>query len=63
MTDDDIDIIITIGYKGEFIKEYCESAHQNRNIQFVYIDDYDKPGNGPGASLLKCKNLLQKLYR
>jgi NDP-sugar pyrophosphorylase family protein/mannose-6-phosphate isomerase-like protein (cupin superfamily) len=61
-TPNDIDIIITIGYKGEFIKEYCESAHQNRNIQFVYIDDYDKPGNGPGASLLKCKNLLQRPF-
>lgn len=57
-----VDIIITIGYKGELIKEYCEAAHSDRNIVFVNVENYDKKGNGPGASLLKCKNLLQKPF-
>jgi NDP-sugar pyrophosphorylase family protein/mannose-6-phosphate isomerase-like protein (cupin superfamily) len=57
-----IDIIITIGYKGELIKEYCDAAHSERNIIFVNVDDYDKIGNGPGASLLKCKDMLQKPF-
>jgi choline kinase/mannose-6-phosphate isomerase-like protein (cupin superfamily) len=57
-----IDIIIAIGYKGEIIEEYCNATHSDRNILFINVDDYDKIGNGPGASLLKCKKYLQKPF-
>ena len=58
----EIDIIITIGYKGEILKEYCDAAHSDRNITFINIENYDKKGNGPGESLLQCKKLLQRPF-
>jgi NDP-sugar pyrophosphorylase family protein/mannose-6-phosphate isomerase-like protein (cupin superfamily) len=56
------DIIITTGYKSETLKEYCEAAHEERNITFVNVPDYDSEYSGPGASLLQCKHLLQRPF-
>lgn len=58
----DYDIIITTGYKSTILKEYINAAHSDRNITFVDVWDYDEPGSGPGTSLLKCKNLLQRPF-
>ena len=58
----DYDIIITTGYKAELLKEYCEAAHQDRNITYINVPDYDSEGSGPGTSLLRCKNLLQRPF-
>ena len=58
----DYDIIITTGYKSELLKEYCEAAHQDRNITYVNVPDYDSETSGPGSSLLKCKYLLQRPF-
>jgi NDP-sugar pyrophosphorylase family protein/mannose-6-phosphate isomerase-like protein (cupin superfamily) len=58
----DYDIIITTGYKAELLKEYCEAAHGDRHITYVNVPDYDSDGNGPGTSLLRCKQLLQRSF-
>lgn len=58
----DYDIIITTGYKGEILKEYCTAAHSDRNITFIDVTDYDSETSGPGSSLLKCKELLQRPF-
>lgn len=58
----DYDIIITTGYKSLLLKEYVNAAHSDRNITFVDVWDFDAPDSGPGASLLKCKNLLQRPF-
>ena len=58
----DYDIIITTGYKSESLKEYCNASHLDRNITFVDVPDYDGPTNGPGSSLLYCKDILQRPF-
>lgn len=59
---EDYDIIITTGYKAELLIEYCEAAHSNRNITFIHVPDYDNETSGPGTSLLKCKEILQRPF-
>jgi NDP-sugar pyrophosphorylase family protein/mannose-6-phosphate isomerase-like protein (cupin superfamily) len=56
------EIIIAVGYTGELVQEYCDLAHQDRNIKYVYIDDYTSNVSGPGYSALQCKNYLQKPF-
>ena len=58
----EFDIIITTGYKSVLLKEYCDAAHSNRNITFVNVFDYEDPKSGPGSSLLKCKEFLQRPF-
>ena len=59
---DDTEIVIAIGYKSEQVKTYIKHIFPNRNIKFVAIDNYDRPGSGPGLSLLKCKKYLQSPF-
>ena len=56
------EFIITLGYKGEELKEYCELAHPNYKFQFVTIDNIDGNGSGPGYSALQCKQYLQRPF-
>lgn len=56
------DIIIAVGHQKELIKEYCLSAHTDKNFTFVEIDNYDGEGSGPGYSLHCCKEYLQKPF-
>jgi len=54
--------VIGVGFLGEQVKLYLEYAHENTNFQFIEIDNYDKPGCGPGYSLSCCKGYLQKSF-
>lgn len=56
------DFIITIGYKGDSIKEYCEITHTNHNFTFIEIDKYEGEGTGPGYSALLCSTYLQRPF-
>lgn len=56
------DIVITLGYEGESIKEYCKITHQNRNFIFVGIDLFDSENSGPGYSALMCSEHLQRPF-
>ena len=55
----DIPIIIALGYKSNQIVTYCNLVHSDRSIEYVYIENFDGSGSGPGLSLLKCKDKLQ----
>lgn len=57
--DSSIEIVFGIGYRGEQLKKYIQVSYPNRKINFVEVDNYDKPGSGPGYSLLCCKDKLQ----
>jgi mannose-6-phosphate isomerase-like protein (cupin superfamily)/dTDP-glucose pyrophosphorylase len=61
-TPNEYDIIIAVGYKAHFIKEYCIAAHSDRNIVFVDVKNYEGKGSGPGHSLLCCKKYLQRPF-
>lgn len=58
----DYEIILSLGHKGEVVQEYCEVFHPDRNIKFVYIDDYSSDFTGPGYSALQCKAYLQRPF-
>ena len=56
------EFIVTLGYKGEELKEYCELTHPNHKFQFVTIDNIEGNGSGPGYSALQCKQYLQRPF-
>lgn len=56
------EFVISIGYKGESVKEYCEMVFPNYNIKFVTIDKIEGDDSGPGYSALQCKELLQRPF-
>ena len=56
--DKKIEIIIAVGYQKKKVVDFIKIAHKDRKIKFVKISNYNKPGSGPGLSLLKCKKYL-----
>ena len=60
--DNDIEIVIAVGYKSEQIISYVKTVHYDRKIIFVEVDNYDDIGSGPGYSLLCCKSKLQEPF-
>lgn len=56
------DFIITKGYYGDVIEEYCKIAFPNHNFTFVSIDKYEGEGTGPGYSALRCEEHLQRPF-
>lgn len=55
----DVEIVISVGYYAEHIKEFVELAYPDRKIKFVLIDRYEGVGSSMGYSLLKTKKYLQ----
>lgn len=53
------DFVITLGYLGDYVKQFLTLCYPDRNFEFVYVDPYE----GPGSSLLKsisfAKDFLQ----
>ena len=60
--DEDIEIVVALGYKGDYVKQFLEIAYPNRNFTFEYIDNYEKKGSGLGHTLLCCKKHLQSKF-
>jgi dTDP-glucose pyrophosphorylase len=56
------EIVIALGYKGDYVKQFLELAYPDRNIQFVEIDKYEGKGSGLGYTLNKCRKLLQSEF-
>jgi GTP:adenosylcobinamide-phosphate guanylyltransferase/thiamine kinase-like enzyme len=56
------EFVIAVGFKSQQIIDYCACAHPDIKIKFVHVDNYDKPGSGPGYSMYCCKNELQEPF-
>lgn len=56
---EDIELVITLGYYGNQVKDFLELAYPNRNFTFVWIDKYDGKGSSLGYSLLQTKKYVQ----
>ena len=39
--DEDVEIVVALGYKGTYIKQFLEISYPNRKFTFVNIDNYD----------------------
>ncbi len=55
----DIELVITLGYYGNQVKDFLTLAYPERKFTFVEIDKFDGQGSSLGYSLLKTKDLLQ----
>lgn len=51
-------IVVALGYKSSQVRSYLEFFHPDRHFEFVYVDNYDKRGSGPGYSLFCCRHNL-----
>lgn len=56
------EIIILLGYKGDYLKQVVEICHPEKNIKFVEVDKFEGEGSGLGYSLSCAKKLLQKPF-
>ncbi len=56
------EFVIGVGFLGEQVRQYLQIAHENRQITFVEVDNYEGLGSGPGYSLLCCREYLQKPF-
>lgn len=55
----EIEIIVTLGYFGNQVKEFLELAYPNRKFTFITIDKYEGEGSSLLYSMLCAKNELQ----
>lgn len=55
----DIELVVTIGYLGQQVKEALEKEYPDRKFNFVWVDKFDGPGSSLGYSMLCAKNELQ----
>jgi len=58
----DDEIIVLLGYKGDYLKQVVEICHPEKNIKFVNVDNFEGPGSGLGYSLSCAKDMLQKPF-
>ncbi len=57
-----VEFVITLGYYGDFIKQYIELAYSHLNVTFVTIDKYSGIGSSLAYSLLKVKDIIQEPF-
>lgn len=56
------EIIILLGYKGNFLRQVIKALYPDWNIKFREVDKFDGPGSGLGYSLSMAMDLLQKPF-
>jgi choline kinase/thiamine kinase-like enzyme len=58
----DYPIVIAVGHLAQQIRDFCKLAYPTRVFTFVDVDIYIGPDSGPGYSLSKCKQYLQRPF-
>lgn len=58
----DTNFIITLGFKGDLVRQYVEFCHPKNNIEFVEVDNYEGPGSSQLYSMLQAKDYLNKPF-
>ena len=54
------DFVVTLGYKGDELREFLKLSFPERKFTFVDIKNYDDPNSGPGSTASLCKAHLQR---
>jgi choline kinase len=54
-----IELVVTLGYYGNQVKDFLELVYPERKIQYVEVDKYEGKGTSLGYSMLQAKNKLQ----
>jgi NDP-sugar pyrophosphorylase family protein len=60
--DNDTEFIITLGYYGNYVKDFLKLAYPKKNFIFVDVDLFVGEGSSLGYSMLKAINYLQKPF-
>lgn len=55
----EVEIVITIGYLGQQVKDVLEKEYPDQKFKFVIVDKFDGPGASLGYSMLCAKDELQ----
>jgi choline kinase len=56
---EDIEIVITLGYFGNQVKDFLTLAYPSRKFKFIIVDKFEGEGSSLGYSILKAKDELQ----
>ena len=59
---EDFEIVVSLGYYGDHVRQYLELAYPNRNISFVEVDNYAGPGSSQVYSQLCAEEYLQEPF-
>lgn len=59
---EDSEFIITLGYYGDFVKQFLIMAYPNHNFSFVTINKFKGEGSSLGYSLLQVKDLIKSNF-
>lgn len=60
--DDQDEIIILLGYKGDLLRQVIDKCYPFKDIRYVTVDKYEGEGSGLGYSLMCARELLQKPF-
>lgn len=52
-------LVIALGHLASQVRNFLDTAYPGRRVTCVTVDGYDRPGSGPGASLLACRPFLE----
>ena len=55
----DVEIVVALGYGGDYVKQFFEIVYPERNFTFVQIKNYVGEGTGLGLTVNTCKEYLQ----
>jgi len=54
-----VEVVIALGYGGDYVKQYLEIVYPERHFTFVEIKKYKGKGTGLGLTVNSCKEHLQ----
>lgn len=58
----DFDLVISLGYHGDHVKQYLSLAYPDRNITYVEVDKYEGEGTSQVYSQLHAEKYLQEPF-
>ena len=50
--------VVTLGHCGDLVRQYLKIAHPDISVEFVEIENYDRPGSSLGLSMLSAREHL-----
>jgi len=57
-----LQVAVLLGFKSEQIRDFLDLAFPDRNIRYVYVDDWESEKSGTGYSLLQAENYLAESF-
>ena len=53
------EFVVTLGYKGDLVKDFLELAYPEKDFTFVWVENYSGAGSSLGYSMLQAAKYLQ----